>query len=129
MSDVRRPGGAMAWLIALLLVTCYAADWTDDLYSYTVANRYSAFQEANGHTPAVIGGGGMNSSAMAGAMRMSGSATDQLHTSALDAVFGSPYGPSPEGVAGGLRSRSGLSGAQGTGSSVTGFSSLTALPE
>jgi len=127
----------MTWLIVLLLISCYAADWTDDYYSYSVANRYSVFEAANGRKPLLIGGGGLNSSAMLGAMRMSGSATTQ-QTSALEAVFGSPNGSSPGSsaddqfgkslAAGGLRSsRSGLSGAQGAGS--RGTSSLTTIPE
>ena len=44
-------------LIALLLVVCYVADWSDDNYSYWVATRARAFNSANGPKQPLSGGG------------------------------------------------------------------------
>ena len=84
-------------LVLLLLVTCYVADWSDDLYSFSVASCYSAFREAN---PTLLksydgGGGGMNSSSMLTALaQLKNAGQERQASSGLESVFGSPLGSS-----------------------------------
>jgi hypothetical protein len=79
--------------VVALLLTCYAADWTDDYHSYCVAARYSAFETANGARPRITGGGaGMHSSLMAAGLSSRSLSDDQTGSSVLESVFGLPPG-------------------------------------
>ena len=90
MSDVQGRNGVLGLLIGLLLLTCWAADWTDDYHSYAVANRYAVFQAANGANLARPSGGSMDVSAMTAALSARSSAARKTD-SALEATFGPLY--------------------------------------
>ena len=77
--------GRVFLLIALLLITCYFSDWTDDYLSYWNSVRYVSFEKANG--PKIsVSGGSMESHTMIATLAL----RNAQQPSALEAVFGSP---------------------------------------
>jgi hypothetical protein len=102
MRDSRGSGRTLL-LIALLIVTCYFADWTDDYHSYLVSTQYASFESANGRK-LPISGGRMDSSAIMAALASRAGAADPQPMSALEAVFGAPLGSSRSATDAGARS-------------------------
>ena len=103
--SVNGSGRTKVILILLLLATCYVADWSDDTYSFAVASRYTAFENANPKLKALIGGGGsMNSSSMLSAMAQANSASQEKQSSALESVFGTAWGASGSNSSGSSQS-------------------------
>src|SRR5690348_8525872 len=91
MKDSPGGSGRVILLVALLLVTCYVADWTDDYSSYTVFTQSSAFQSANGFKPPVSGGS-MASSTMLASFGLPSTSGNTRQISTMETVFGSPLG-------------------------------------
>ena len=87
-------------LIALLLVVCYLADWTDDNYSYWLSTRSRTFHSANGPSMP-LSGGGLDTTRLfmrGGQWKLSGetaaqnAGTQTARSSVIESVFGSPLG-------------------------------------
>ncbi len=84
-----RNSGSIAVLIALLLVVCYLADWTEDFSSYWNAVRYSSFESANG-LKAPISGGSTDTSTLLASFAFRARKGSGEGSSALEAVYGAP---------------------------------------
>jgi hypothetical protein len=82
-------------LVLVLLGVCYAANWTDDYYSFAVANQWHAFSYANG-TPTALSGGGTleNSFALLAVSDLKAASDTQKKaapdSSSISAAFGDP---------------------------------------
>ena len=82
-------------LVLVLLGVCYAANWTDDYYSFAVANQWHAFSYANGTPRALAGGGSLeNSFALLAVSDLKVAADTEKKaspdSSSISAVFGDP---------------------------------------